>query len=209
MRRLKGFLVAAFGAAMAALIVGCNLSSVSDEGIVAVIRAEPTSGESPLEVSFDGTGSRDPAGEIQEYLWDFGDGSGVGEGPTVTHVYTRPGTYTATLVVTGPSGVGRATAFVYVDNSPPQADFTHSPQDPLKHESIVFDASASVDPDGEIVAYYWDFGDGATAEGEVVSHAYEEDGQYLVILRVVDDGGAEDETSRQVVVETCPGGVCG
>ena len=208
MRRLRGFIVGILGLTTAAFIAGCNLSSLPEEGIVAVIRAEPTSGKSPLEVTLDGSHSTDPQGQIFEYLWDFGDGSGVGEGPTVTHVYSYPGTYTVTLVVTGPSGVGRATAFIYVDNSPPQADFTYSPLDPLKHESITFDGSSSTDPDGEIVGYYWDFGDGTTAEGMIVSHAYEADGQYLVTLRVVDDSGAEDVVSREVVVETCPGGVC-
>lgn len=187
---------------------GCNLS-VSEEGVVAVIQASPTQGQSPLEVAFDGSASRDPAGAISEYLWDFGDGSEVASGVRVTHVYMRPGSYLVTLVVTGPSGVGRATTWIYVDNTPPQADFTYWPEDPMRKEEIGFDASPSYDPDGEIVGYYWDFGDGATAEGRMVSHSYDYDGDYTVTLRVVDDSGAEAVISKVVTVKTCGGGHCG
>ena len=192
------------------LLWGCSLS-LSDEGIVAVIRADPTQGRGPLEVTFDGSASRDPAGSISEYLWDFGDGTEVVSGVRVTHTYTRPGSFLVTLVVTGPSGVGRATTWIYVDNSSPVADFTFWPEDPMRKEEIGFDASPSYDPDGEIVSYRWDFGDGATAEGPQVSHAYDEDGEYTVALTVVDDSGAESTVTKTVVVETCqsgPPGTC-
>jgi PKD repeat protein len=42
---------------------------------------------------------------VINYLWEFGDGS-TGSGPTPTHTYERPGTYTVTAVVF--SGVGSA-----------------------------------------------------------------------------------------------------
>ena len=57
-------------------------------------------------------------------------------------------------------------------------------------ESILFDAGASVDPDGTIVSWSWDFGDGASADTEQVSHAFAASGVYLVRLTVTDDGGA-------------------
>lgn len=210
MLRMRGVLRRAVlgGLALGAmgLLWGCNLS-VSEEGVVAVILASPTQGRSPLEVSFDGTRSRDPAGTISEYLWDFGDGSEVASGARVTHLYSRPGSFLVTLVVTGPSGVGRATTWIHVDNTPPQADFTFWPQDPVIREEVGFDGSPSVDPDGEVVDYYWDFGDGTTAEGRMVSHAYREAGDYVVTLRVVDDMGAESTATRTVSV-SCGGGSC-
>jgi PKD domain-containing protein len=46
------------------------------------------------------------------YDWDFGDGLTVPDGgPTPTHVYTVPGTYTVTLVVTDNEGASTATIF--------------------------------------------------------------------------------------------------
>ncbi len=202
----KKVVLMALGLGALGILWGCNLS-VSEEGVVAVIQANPTQGQSPLEVVFDGSASRDPAGNISEYLWDFGDGSEVASGVRVTHVYSRPGSYLVTLVVTGPSGVGRATTWIYVDNTPPVADFTFWPHDPVIREEVGFDASPSVDPDGEVVAYYWDFGDGTTGEGRMVSHAYREAADYVVTLRVVDDSGAESTVSKTVTV-SCGGGSC-
>jgi PKD repeat protein len=66
-------------------------------------RATPISGQAPLAVSLDGSASRDPDGTITQYEWDFGDGQ-KGSGPTVTHNYTEPGTYTVKLTVTDNEG---------------------------------------------------------------------------------------------------------
>ncbi|MCU4140519.1 MAG: hypothetical protein MW690_000994 [Methanophagales archaeon] len=74
-----------------------------------------------------------------------------------------------------------------IPNQPPKASFTFSPKNPLVNEEITFDASASTDPDGSIVSYEWDFGDGETASGKVVTHAYSDAGSYTVTLTVTDD----------------------
>jgi hypothetical protein len=61
----------------------------------------------------------------------------------------------------------------------------------MPDEEIVFDASASRDPDGWIVQYRWNFGDGSTASitSPTITHAYPADGTYTVELTVVDNGG--------------------
>jgi PKD repeat protein len=56
--------------------------------------------------------------------------------------------------------------------------------------SVYFDGSGSYDPDGEIVSYDWDFGDGATGSGDTVSHTFTAAGEYTVTLTVTDDQGA-------------------
>ncbi|MCK4885425.1 PKD domain-containing protein, partial [Candidatus Bathyarchaeota archaeon] len=58
------------------------------------------------------------------------------------------------------------------------------------------------DPDGTIVSYSWDFGDGTTATGVTVDHAYSEDGNYTVTLTVTDDDGASSSVVAEIVVET-------
>lgn len=63
-----------------------------------------------------------------------------------------------------------------------------------------FDASASVDEDGEITSFTWDLGDGATASGPVATHVYEVAGTYDVTLAVGDNRGAEDRLTRTVSV---------
>jgi PKD repeat protein len=54
---------------------------------------------------------------------------------------------------------------------------------------VNFDASPSYDPDGNIVLYEWDFGDGGTATGKIVAHTFAQRGTYLVTLTVTDQRG--------------------
>jgi len=89
-----------------------------------------------------------------------------------------------------------------IPNQPPKASFTFSPKNPLVNEEITFNASASTDPDGSIVSYEWDFGDGETASGKVVTHAYSDAGSYTVTLTVTDDDAATHSISKKVNVTT-------
>lgn len=76
-------------------------------------------------------------------------------------------------------------------NEPPVAD---AGGDKIVYvdEGVTFDASSSSDPDGSIVSYEWDFGDGSTDSGETVTHKYSEQRDYTVILTVTDNDGAKD-----------------
>jgi FOG: PKD repeat len=53
--------------------------------------------------------------------------------------------------------------------------------------TVNLDGSSSRDPDGDSLSYSWNLGDGSTARGERVSHAYRTSGIYKVTL-MVDDG---------------------
>jgi len=69
---------------------------------------------------------------------------------------------------------------------------------------VDFDGGVSWDPDGEIVSYDWDFGDGNTNSGETVSHTYISEGTYVVTLTVTDDEGAADSNTVFVTVNPVP-----
>jgi len=88
------------------------------------------------------------------------------------------------------------------ENKPPIADFTYMPEYPIVDQTVEFDASSSYDPDGTIVSYDWDFGDGAKASGDVVTHAYSSAGNYTVILTVTDNEGEKNSTSKMISVIT-------
>jgi PKD repeat protein len=84
--------------------------------------------------------------------------------------------------------------------TPPIAAFTYSPSSPQVGETVTFDASASYDPDGTIVSYEWDFGDGKSGVGESANHTYTTAGTYTVTLTVTDNNGLTDIVTDDVTV---------
>lgn len=160
-------------------------------------------------VRFDAGASYDVDGQVQSYQWDMGDGT-VLEGAQVRHAYAVPGTYYATLTIKDDSGVANNydwDQMIVVVNAPPQPQFT-TPDRPLSvSEATLLSAEASVDPDGTILSYLWDFGDGAKGDGERVSYAWTAPGIYDVTLTVTDDSGTASATQmlrQQIVVDAAP-----
>src|SRR5215813_11766619 len=88
------------------------------------ISASPTSGDAPLTVAFDGSGSTDPEGRPLTYSWDLnGDGTfGDATTPTTSYTYTSSGSYTASLRVTDDQGATNTTSVaITVGNTAPVA----------------------------------------------------------------------------------------
>jgi PKD repeat protein len=81
-------------------------------------------------------------------------------------------------------------------NEPPVATFSHD----ASGLQVTFDAQESHDPDGEVVAYDWDFGDGTRGVGQTPNHIYTGSGSYQVTLTVTDDDGATSKMTRPVTV---------
>ena len=152
-------------------------------------------------IHFDASGSEDPDGSIIGYLWDFGDET-TAVGVKVNHAYEDDGVYTVTLTVIDDDGATASTSSVKtVSNRRPVAFFTENATTVKEGEVIHFDASDSYDPDGYIVSYFWDFGDGTNATDMTVDHAYDEDGNYTVTLTVTDNDGASSPMSDMKIVE--------
>lgn len=71
-------------------------------------------------------------------------------------------------------------------NQPPAAVIHYT----QNGKTLTFDASSSLDPDGNIVNYTWNFGDNSSGSGPTVVHTFMNDGSYQVTLSVIDDKGA-------------------
>ena len=81
-------------------------------------------------------------------------------------------------------------------NQPPKAAFTVS-GDLTRLATVNFDGSASSDPEGEpIASYEWDFGDGTSTTGQVVTHTFDSAASFTVTLTVSDDKGLKGTTSQ-------------
>ena len=164
----------------------------------------PYNGTAEQQVTFDGSGSDDADGTITAYDWTFGDGN-TGTGVSPVHTYAAPGTYDVTLVVTDDDGAESDPSATTANIEPAPEDPVADPNGPYtgtEGVAVVFDGSASFDPDGGVITQYdWDFGDGNTGIGVAPSHTYAADGLYTVTLTVVDDEGAVSapaETTAQI-----------
>jgi PKD repeat protein len=86
-----------------------------------------------------------------------------------------------------------ATVTVHIDeviviNLPPTI-ILNAPSSGQVGEGLTFDASQSFDPEGTALSWAWNFGDGTTTTGEVVTHSYTQAGQFTLTLVVTDATG--------------------
>ena len=160
-------------------------------------------------VQLNGRASYDVDGAIKSYVWDMGDGTTI-EGPNVTHAFQSSGVFTATLSVTDDSGVANQTTTDSVTirvNAPP-VPAAIVPDEPVAvGEAVSLDGTGSLDEDGAIISYLWDFGDGAMGEGDMVEYAWASPGVYDVTLTVMDNSAtasAIQSITLPVVVNTRP-----
>ncbi len=151
--------------------------------------------------AFDGTGSSDTDGTVASYAWTFGDGDSSTEAAPA-HGYNATGSYTVTLTVTDNKGATnqlQKTVNVTVPpaNVAPNAVIVNT----CNELDCTFDGSTSIDPDGSIDAYLWNFGDGTTSTQASPTHTYGADGTYTVSLKVTDNRQGTNTVTKQVIVK--------
>ena len=169
----------------------------------AVLSATPLTGASPLLVTLNGAASNDPDGAIVSYAWTFGNGQ-TATGPTATTTYTTPGSYQVRLTVTDNRGGTRTATTNVVAGSPnvaPVASMLAIPTSGPAPLLVTALGSNSVDPDGTIVSYAWDFGNGVTTSGLATSSLYTTPGTYTLRLTVTDNRGVSSQTTETFVVD--------
>lgn len=132
-------------------------------------------------------------------------GTLTGEGTTWTYTPNPGFSGTDTLMFVASDGQAtsnEATVTITVvesnmdENEPPVATFEVTQRGLL----VQLDATESVDPDGTIISYLWNFGDGTQGMGSRVRHRYAEAGRHRIILMVTDDEGLHAMTSRVVTI---------
>ncbi|MCB1217143.1 PQQ-binding-like beta-propeller repeat protein [bacterium] len=188
-----------------------EVNAVDNSGPLADLQVTPSAGDAPLPVTLDASGSTDLDGSIVKYEWDFdGDGffESYGSGSSISHVYNSPGVFSAKVRVTDDAGAqDLASSDVTVSvlgNDSPTADLQLSKSSGVVPLGILLDASASMDTDGTIVNYEWDFeGDGyydTYGEVDFIYHTYQSSGILQPTVRITDDKGAQDLASTTLTV---------
>ena len=90
-------------------------------------------------------------------------------------------------------------------DSPPQANFDWSPNDPISRTAVRFTDDSS-DPGGPpfgasgVKAWEWDFGDSETSSSQNPSHTYAKGGDYNVSLKVTDASGGTSTKTKRITV---------
>jgi PKD repeat protein len=124
----------------------------------------------------------------------------------ITDIFFAPYNNTQALYVItrgGDEAVVRIRHTDVVDNAPP------IPQIVLPElengiysvgEELKFNGSGSSDPDGDVLSFFWEFGDGITSEETSPAHSYGMPGQYTVTLTVTDTMDQEQQTSETIMV---------
>lgn len=167
--------------------------------IESIAPATPAAGQS---VRFAGSGS----GHNIQYAWDFGDGA-TAQGAEAAHAYATGGTFAVTLRVTDGNGQQAiATSQVVVENVvvPPSAPKIQV--DPGQAEVGIAKGmqAVSIDPNGGPLTYTWNFGDGAIATGQSVTHTYAVEGTFTISVVATNQAGASATATADITVTALP-----
>lgn len=184
-----------------------NVEAVSNS-LPSAIAGGPYSGPSGSAIQFNGSGSYDLEGALDNYQWNFGDNS-FGSGPAPAHIYNTAGTYTVTLTVTDNTGLtttGSTTATIYPASNKMPVPNIAGAYSAVTGTATQFSAAGSFDPDGSITQYKWDFAGLGTGSGSTPSFTFTNTGIHLVSLTVTDNVGAKSLTSINVSVSASSGG---
>jgi PKD repeat protein len=170
---------------------------------VVAATASPTSGATPLTVSFSSAGSSDPEGANLTYAWTFGDG-GTSSAANPSRTYQSAGNYNATLTVSDGTNTASSTAIAiraYVPG-PPVAVASATPTSGGAPLTVAFSSAGSYDPEGATLTFNWTFGDGTTSTAANPSHAYAA-GTFTAHLQV-SDGTQTGSSSPLTITVTNP-----
>ena len=212
--KLRAVGISVLGALVLGLVLACSLFN---QAPIAVITTSVLSGNSPLAVTFSASTSTDADGIITLYIWDFGDGSETKIGSDVQHTFIITESvkiFEVTLTVTdedGASAQATQTIEVHLDGDAstgtgvPTARFTADKFIGVSPMTVTFDATTSTAGAGTIIAYNWDFIDGAQATGVKATHTFipddpEETTTYPVTLFVWNSDSQVDTEQVNITV---------
>jgi len=181
--------------------LNCSAVQTVSVGVVAAFTFSPPAPNPSDIVTFNATASYSPGGIIVSYTWNFDDGNITTVNATViAHTFSIGGSYAVNLTVT--DNVTRQAWVTHTVNvGVPVTNFTFWPSQPNAEDAIVFDATASSDPNG-IANYTWNWGDSSSnvTANPMIAHTFPTAGSYNVNLTVTDNTGLKNSAEDTVTV---------
>jgi PKD repeat protein len=179
-------------------------TSVTISDIAVTADASPTTGDTTTTFTFTASASGG-SGSPYTFSWTFGDGT-TGSGSPVSHVYSAGGSYSPFVTASDSLGGDMIAQTQGVTVTSPPAPLGASVSAPETAadvgQSITFTCTAAGGT--APYAYGWTFGDGNTASGSVVSHAYQSAGNKAVVCTVTDATPANATASTSVDISPSP-----
>lgn len=174
-----------------------NQPPVADAGFDRAYNDSDGTGDENM--TLDGSSSYDPDGTIVSYKWNE-DGALIGTDVKISGIFAV-GTHAIILEVTDDKGASSSDE-VTITVNPNQPPIANAGPDKtsLFGTAVNFNGSASLDPDGSITAYNWDFQDSSTSSLMSTSHNYTAPGAYSVTLTVTDSGGLSSFDTMTVTI---------
>ncbi len=157
----------------------------------------------PLIVTFENLSTNGVSGE---FLWDFGDGTGISNADSPAHVYTEPGVYDVTMITTAPGGCTDTLIFEeYIVLEGPEGDFRFEPDTGCAPHEVTFYTNSE-----NSVLHIMDFGEGSIDSSDMellqdtFTFTYVNPGEYVPALILVDENGCSRvfDSDSSIIVET-------
>lgn len=184
---------------------GATITVDAENAVLSVlsVTASPTSGYSPLSVSFnvEVSGGFPP----YAYAWDFGDGAS-GSVKSPSHSYSSLGIYAPSVVVSDSKGnvtSPEAPPVIVVSVQPLSiVSVTDSPTSATTATPVSFGATVvgGVPP----YSYLWTFGDGSTSTSAAPTHTFTTPGTYTPSLTVTDSQSTPATDTKSAAAVTVP-----
>ena len=143
-----------------------------------------------------------PQGNVNQWLWNFGDGSANATNQNPTHSYNTPGVYIITFTATSNQGCSATLSQSITIGSKPTANFNILQSTPCSN-AVAF-SNTSNSSNGSISSYQWSFGDGNTSVNANTFNNYATAGTYNVQLIVTSTSGCRDTIIMPVTISPLP-----
>jgi uncharacterized repeat protein (TIGR01451 family) len=172
--------------------------TVADLGPTAAFSWSPEIQTEGTPVAFTNTSVSFPDA-IASVSWEFGDQQ-ISDQFNPHHSYSDNGVYTVSLKVTDDDGsMDQVERIITIVNATPIVDVGKD-LTVVEGQPVNFTGSFA-DPGADTHQIHWEFGDGASVDGNLFpTHTYADDGVYEVTLTVTDDDGAAGMEQLKVTV---------
>jgi len=177
------------------VVAPASVAGVEGTAMSVPVSASDPDGEAIASLTADLSGL--PLGHAAVFTTNPSNTSGTF---TWTPGFMDAGTYTVTFTASNSASGSATTRLTVADlNRAPIAN-AGGPYFGVSASPVQLDGSGSSDPDGDVLTYTWNFGDGATGTSPAPMHAYSAAGTYNVTLRVMDFGGLYDDDATTATI---------